>query len=207
MARNENPPFQRGETFYGGDTPDANNLLGGHLLGKEWLFEDRSPSSLSLRSNHYVRCRLVRNTSGMALTPKRLVKLSAVAGEVGNAVDGYATVTADECYAVDEYLPSAGVVDDDIFWIVVDGPALVTVGLTAGANTNIPLGGWVVSQTAATSGATTAGRVENQVLTGSSQATDYEFLADAVQNRVGRAMTARTTANTGSDILVMVGKW
>lgn len=202
MSRDENPPFERGETWEGDQTADATNL-GLNIIGKEWVFEDIDPDNPSqLRTNRPVRCRAVRNTSGIALLPKRLVKFSTVDGEYGNSVDGYATETAKECYPVDEFLPAAGVADDKVFWIVVEGPAMVTVGLTAGATTNFARGDWLVSQTAATSQATTAGRAEQINMDAAT-----EPLGDQVLNRIGRALTARTTANTGSDVLVDVGKW
>ena len=40
MARNENPPFPLGETYYNGGTIDANNLGGVHLEGQVWEFDD-----------------------------------------------------------------------------------------------------------------------------------------------------------------------
>ena len=72
----------------------------------------------------------------------------------------------------------------------------------ADMSADVAAGGWVVALTAATSGATTAGRVAPQVLTGATAA-----LAAMVQNRIGRALTAKTTANTNADMLVLVGKW
>jgi len=202
MARDENPPFGRGETWYGGTTPTATNLGGGHLLGKEWVFEDQSPTAVQSRTGAFVRCRAVRNTSGIALAPKRLGVFSVVAGEYGMNVTGYASTTAQECYPIDEYLPSGGAVDDDIFWIIIEGPAVITNGQTAGATTNFAVGAWLVSQTAVTSQAATAGCAEAQVLTGATSP-----LAEQVQNRIGRAMTARTTANTGADVLAWIGKF
>ena len=201
MARNENPPWGRGESFYNGGTIDSNDLGGVNLEGKEYVFEDVNPTSGVVRSGMYVRCRVVRNAAAAALLPKRLVRLQATAVLNGGRVDGYATTTAAEGYPLDEYLPTAGLPVGDLGYIVVDGPATLLTSI-ADMSADIAVGGWVVALSAATSGATTAGRVHPQVLTGATA-----LLADQVQNRIGRAMTAKLTTGTAADILVMVGKW
>jgi hypothetical protein len=196
MARDENPPFARGETFGTTDTAE-----GTELEGKEWVFEDRSPNSLTARSNKYCRCRIVRNTSGISMLPKRIARFELTAGDYGAQADGYTTTTAAEGYPIDEYLPSAGVAANDLFWIVVDGPAVVLTSL-ADLTANLVAGDWVVAITAATSQATTAGRVTNIDLTGATSP-----LALQVMNRIGRCLSAKTTQNTNADLLVEVGKW
>jgi hypothetical protein len=206
MARNENPPFTRGDTWYSGDTIDSNNLGGVELEGMEWVFEDRNPSTGARRTSRPVLCRVVRNVGAAALLPKRIARFAATAGLYGQRVDGYATTTAAEGYPVDEYLPTAGVPVNDLFWVVMSGPAVCLTSI-ADMSADISVGGWVVALTAATSGATTAGRVHPQVLTGSSQATDYAFLASQIQNRIGRALTAQLTTGTAADVLIDCGKW
>jgi hypothetical protein len=204
MARNENPPFARGETFYNGGTIDANDLGGLNLEGKEWVFEDQNPNADTARSNKYVRCRVVRNTAAIALLPKRLVRFERDASnpdEWGRRVDGYAAVTAAECYPVDEYLPAAGVPVNDLFYIVVEGPAVILTSLS-NMTANIDSGGWVVSITAATSGATTAGRINTQDDSGGTTPQSLQIM-----NRIGRALGAVTTAQTNTDVLIEVGKW
>lgn len=208
MARNENPPFGRGYTFYDGGTIDSNNLGGVNLEGQEWVFEDIDYSTGSggakkARTGEPVTCRVVRNASAGALLPKRCVRYQATAGNYGHRVDGYTTATAAEfAGVVDEWLPSAGVPQYDLFWIVVKGPTNMLPDLAAGANNLIPIGTALVALTAATSGATTAGRVAPQDLTGATA-----LLGDQVQNKIGRALTARTTANTTTDVLVSVRRW
>lgn len=205
MARDESPPFVRGGTLYDGETIDSNDLLGAELLGYEWVFEDKSPTDpRTYRTGRPVRCRAVRNVAAAALLPKRVARFSTTAGKYLSEVDGYATITAGHGKPIDEYLPTAGVPVNDVFWIVVDGPAVCLTGI-ADMAADIGVGDWVVALTAATSGATTSGRVHPQTLTGSSQATDYTFLALQIQNRIGRALTARTTTGTASDILIDVG--
>lgn len=205
MARDEAPPFERGQTFYNGATIDSGDYGGTQLEGMEWEFEDLDYSAnggvATKRSNERVRCRCVRNVSGGALLPKRLVTFSADE-YFGRRVDGYGNSTAEQAYPVDEFLPSAGVPDGDLFWIVVKGPATVLTDLAGGANNVHSIGNPVVSLTAATSGATTAGRVAPIDLTGATV-----NLGNQVVNWIGRAMSAKTTGNTGADLLINVGKW
>lgn len=203
MARNENLPFSIGETFYNGGTIDSNNLGGVDLEGKEYIVEDVNPNTGVVRTGQYRRVRIVRNVSGVALLPKMLVRFDTAAGKVGARVIGYARTTAAEGYPVDEYLPTAGVPNNDLFYIVIEGPATVLTSKAASAVNVIGVNAWVVAATAAASThSTTAGRVEVQDLTGATA-----LLADQVQNRVGRALTAKTTANTDADLLLTVGHW
>ena len=99
MAKRENPPFERGATFYNGGTIDTNNLGGVNLEGTEWEFEDLDYSTgvgvKNYRTNTLVKCMCVRNAAGIALLPRRLVKCSKAAGNLFAQVTGYATVTAD----------------------------------------------------------------------------------------------------------------
>lgn len=205
MARDENPPFGLGETFYGGETIDANDLGGVNLEGKEWVFEDINPVTGAHRTGRSKRCRIVRNVSGVALLPKRLVRFQASGTNYGSRVDGYTHVPSQEGYPVDEWLPAAGVPANDLFWIVLEGPAVCILTRDAALDgAVVAVGNWVVAETAATSqSATTAGHV--QVKGTTTGATDV--LGDAVINRVGRALSAKTTADTGTDILVDVGHW
>jgi hypothetical protein len=202
MARNEAPPFGRGETFYNGSTIDSGDLQGVNLEGKEWVFEDINPTTGVQRSAKYVRCRVVRNTAAIALLPKRVVSFEADGLEYGCRVDGYSTTTAAEGFPLDEFLPTAGLAINDLGWIVIEGPATVLTDIAAAAGNVVSVGGWVVALTGATSGATTSGHVAAQVLTGATA-----LLAAQVQNRIGRALSAKTTANTNADILIDVGKW
>jgi len=94
-----------------------------------------------VNSNVPVKCVAMRNTSGGALLPKVLAKAEDAAILTG--VDGDATADSPVVGVVDEYLPAAGVAANDIFWLVVSGPAVAVssgaisqgafVGATTGA--------------------------------------------------------------------------
>ncbi|NJL70214.1 MAG: hypothetical protein HC888_00775 [Candidatus Competibacteraceae bacterium] len=200
MSRDNSPPFNRGE-YAAAETDGSLSFV--YLEGREYLFEDTDPratsGSAASRTGRMVRCRLVRNVSGGNLLPKRLVQFSTDAGRYGSRVSGYATTTAQEGVPVDEYLPAAGVPNNALFWVVVSGPALVLSDLAGGANNVITVGQRLVSLTAATSGATTAGRVAPIDLTGATTP-----LANQILNTIGQALTAKTTGNTNADVLVEI---
>ena len=114
-------------------------------------FTDVNPTTGAIRSNRRKLCVAVRNTSGGALLPKKVVKFDV--GTAGSAVLG--AVSADNTTAnsrfvgiVDEHLPAAGVSANDVFWVTVEGP------------TEVILHGTVVVG-AALSTVATAGRVDD----------------------------------------------
>jgi hypothetical protein len=213
-ARNEDPPFGRGETFYGLSPAiaiDPNNLGGKQHEGKTWVFEDliwNNPvgqtGARKARTNRYCTCMIVRNVATFAILPKRLVTLKkAMANyEFFGQVDGYAAVNADQGFPVDEWLPAVGVPINDLFWVVIEGPATVQTGLNGDATNTITQFSRVCSLTAATSGASSAGRVYQQDLSGATS-----VLGNQIQNSLGYACTGMTTGQTGADILVDVRVW
>ena len=79
---------------------------------------------------------------------------------------------------------------------------MVTTDLAGGANDVINIGDVLTALTAATSGATTAGRVKPQSLAGATSVLGLEIM-----NMIGRAMSAATTANTGANLLVDIRHW
>jgi hypothetical protein len=189
----ENLPFKRGATWGATAATDAT-----HLEGKEYLVPDAAYGTGKL-----VRLRIVRNESGGALLPKTLVQLEQVAGRINERALGKACVSAHVPVAVvDEFLPSGGVADHDLFYVVVEGPTIAKTSLAGDGENVISAGSMLHALTAATSGATTAGRVYPAAFTGATA-----VLAGQIQGVVGRAMSAKTTANTNADILIDMGKF
>lgn len=143
MKFSELLPFPRGSTFYGGATPDANDLKGTQFEGAEYEVPDVNWSSgtfATLRSNRTVICRIMRNTSGGTLLPKRGV-IPDFAGATPQIQMGSFAAYAgagEQGGVIDEWLPAAGVVDDDLCYVVFRGPSKVT---TAGSgDTNFAAG-------------------------------------------------------------------
>lgn len=191
---------QRGKTWHGGAVAAADY---GNSVDKEGsvmqFAEVGTVTGMGAKpktSSRKTTCILVRNVGATALLPGYAVTFAA--GYRGKRVDGYARTTAVSVAGiVDDQLPSGGVAVGDLFWLMVKGPALLKTSLAGNAENVIAEGGVLVALTAATSGATTAGRVNAQLLTGATQP-----LADQIQNRIGVAMSAKTTANTNANVLV-----
>lgn len=196
--------FARGTTFGTTSLTDGS----ADLEGLEALFDDVNPTTGVRRSNAKVRCRIVRNVSTVALLPKYLVTLQASAGVSRGRVDGYCITTgAARAYPVDEYLPSSGVPVNDLFWIVVEGPALCVTSRVGADSNSFAVHARMIAQTAAASTvATTAGHIGAMIAADLSAATsgvvDFTSLFDVSRNVVGKALTAKTTANTDADVLV-----
>ena len=194
---------------YGGFVPRGKTLLGsGAALtdrpdaeGITATFDDvdydNPPKMRSLNKN---TCILVRNASGISLLPGRMVRWKAA--QRGKQVDGYTAATAAEAAGiVDEWLPTAGAADKDIFWILTDGVSRVLSDLVGDTDTNFSENDLLVAITAATSQATSAGRMKQADFTGATS-----LLADQIINAIGRAMSANTTSQTNRQVLMKVKK-
>ena len=116
-----------GQTWYGDQTPNASDYgVSERMEGTECEFRDSDPTVTGKpgqqRSNRVRRAIFVRNTSGGALLPGQTLKWEA--GFRGRRVDAVAGDQGEAAGVVDDFLPAAGVQDDDLFWLIVDGPVL-----------------------------------------------------------------------------------
>lgn len=230
MALKDTPLFARGATA--GVTAATDQT---QLEGLVYEFEDLNWSDTgvkSARSGKLVKCMIVRNTSGINLLPGRLARFATTGGSPLAClarVDGYAGLVDAEAFAgvVDEWLPAAGVANNDLFYIVIQGPSRCLAALDGSAATTGPsfngntisyaIGDLLTCITAATSQCTTAGRVQVAALTFSiTQGTDAAITRRHTRNVVGSAMSTRsstaatnsTTAGiTNQGILVDVRRW
>ena len=198
-------PFARGRTFYHGKTVDSSDLPGSAVVGQVHVFQDTDPSNeTKLRSNGDVVAIAVRNVSGINLVPKRLVVFKSDA--IGKEVDGYCHTYSQLCAGVvDDHLPAAGCPDDDICWVIVKGPCLVTSSvpsITLSAAVNDP----VHAKTAASSTAASNVAGGRWVRNAAAAATGASALL-VNHNRIGFAMTARTADNTDTDTLINLTIW
>ena len=196
MGRLDQPPFARGETYANGNLEILNAAngpfgLGGiNLEGKIFVFEPNSDATTTLYgqlgpdpNGRAITVRVVRNVSGQALLPKRLVRYQLATTNVNleTHIDGY-TIGAGDVPAgiVDEFLPPAGVANEDLFYLVIDGPTIgvsLTTGTVSIAHGSVLVPGLGTSKTTAD-----AGCLDSQVLTGATAT-----LADQIQNSVGRS--------------------
>lgn len=194
----------RGKTWHFGKAQalDTTNAYGSTVVeeGQRMDFIDAAPASggvASSRSGRRLTCLLVRNVSGITLEAKRVVTWQA--GFRGRRVDGYCKANNENVAGVvDDLIGAQGVPNHDLFWLMVEGPALVKTSLAGNAENSFAADARVCALTAANStGATTAGRITPLVAT--SNATDALTLA---LNYIGFAMSARTTGQTNTDTLV-----
>ena len=200
MGLQVDPPFGLGQTL-GLDTPnDSLYGLTTGSYGDNWVgcvkeFTDVNPVNGQVRSNRRKVCIAVRNTSGAALLPKRVIRLAGSGTALYGAADGYAS-TANEalCGVVDEFLPAAGVASNDVFWVTVDGPTEVSVALSG---SDVAVRSALSVVTAAASTSTTAGRVTVSPLSSST--------AGANDNGIGViGYAASVGATTGTAVLALV---
>ena len=195
----------RGKTLLAGnDNRTLTSTMAADREGSMLVFDDVDPTvttgAKTKRSNRTVTAMLVRNVAAAALLPKFIVKWKS--GKRNLQVDGYTCITNEAAAGVvDEFLGSAGVAVNDLFWIVVKGPTLIKTPLEGDGTNVINLDDILGALTAATSGATTAGRVGVVALTATSTGTTNGALGNALFNTFGRAMSAKTTANTNADVL------
>jgi hypothetical protein len=143
-TQTSDPGFGRGQTLgvtvkmYEAESGDGSTIIG---VRKE--FRDENPRTGELLSNRPVECIAVKNVSGGALLPGQVVKFKAAAtsGQFSGGILGEVDATATTANAlpaanglvgvVDEYLPSAGVPNNEVFWLVVRGPATVVKSSTS----------------------------------------------------------------------------
>ena len=188
MARDEAAPFARGETFNNGGPIDLVNLGGTNLEGKEFVLEVNTPDAYSQAdpSGRLVRVKVVRNVSGVALKPGRIARYSAAStAPYETQTDGYAVSVADRpAGVVDEFLPAAGVLPNDLFYLVIKGPVTIVQGATTAAN--VAIGNrLVVAAYGSTAGDDLGGRLALQDLTGATAP-----LANNIQGSFGFAAAA-----------------
>jgi len=228
------PPFKRGHTLFDKPTSDTSLSTsdGANIEGQVWEFPDVNPHTGAVRSNRRVKCMAVRwtgdsNNSGgggaQPALPRQLVVLDAhkttslqgatdVGGMLGlcraslQARVGWSTtVLPSKCVVVDEYLPSAGVAENDIFWAVIEGPTEVE---TPDAQfTAFGVGDGLVSLTqttaAATNGTTVAGRAA--VVDVATTVASTVTLVGALNRVFGMALTNCTSQGYRQAILCDVG--
>ena len=186
----DDPPFPLGQL--GGFIGQSDVLVAsGAPLGSGWyggvkVFPDINPITGRVRSNRLKKCLAVKNSSGITLAAKRLVTFKS--GSMFE-VDGYGFRTDGVASGVvDEYL-TAGVPNGEVFWITIEGPTEVALGLASQAAADTDL---VALTSAASTDASTAGRAQTASVTTIGQH----------RSNFGRALSA--SATTAADILASV---
>lgn len=203
------PPFPRGKTALS-NIGTLTSTDGANLVGRVVTFPDMdwSANPATPRSEHLVHCLIVRNTSGARLLPRFLAQVDSTYN-----CAGYTATTGGEGYPIDEFLPPTGVAVNDLFYVVIGGPAKCLNDIAATNGNLISVGDWISALTAAAStGATsqatsnniTAGRIQMEagtvaalLATATSGNTDITTIVQRGRNVIGKAMSAATTNSTG----------
>jgi hypothetical protein len=154
MSHNSNiPPFSLGETYKG---TDNGSLINSDLLGQEFEFPvETLVNGVATRVNgRVVRARIVRNEHGGTLAGGDIVATAPTAGIAGTTkITGEATAAKQRnVYIVDPSLPSAGVADDDLFYVIIEGPSYVRV---PAAGLSVTAGQWLHTTDAGRAAVTT----------------------------------------------------
>lgn len=179
MSLYDDPPFALGQTLGVSSATDGTSVV-----GEVKVFPDVNPTNGRVRSNRLKKCIAVRNASGVALLPKRVVVFKS--GSF-TEVDGYdADTTKVPAGVVDEHLPAGGVAANDVFWLTVEGPTEVKLGPAQEAAADTSL---VALTAAASTHSTTAGQAQTAAVT---------YLQ---HHYIGRALSAGTT---GQNVLAVV---
>lgn len=176
------------------------------ILGREYMItDDRKfiPEGGRAATGLKKRVRLVRNTSGFTLLPKRAVTFKT--GTNCQEVDGYCDVGSELVAGiVDEFLVN-GVPDGECFFVTVEGPTLFLTDLANNSNNNtFAFGDRLAAITAATSGATTAGRIGKATLVAPTDVTSAGSFFNQNNNWVITALSASTSGTTNQDKLGVV---
>lgn len=197
MSRSNKIPFPRGRAAFHGDTKtlvDEPTALA-HLEGQIVYLTDTAVATPEVRrSNTDVVAKVVRNDSGGVLYAGEACKWST--GYFGTRVVESSAAFNAVCGFVDDHIPAGGVQDNDLFYLIVDGPCTVATKAsgTAHAGGNFTQGGLMYASSE-------AGHVEGF-------AASYGDLlnngsdAVAITNSCGRVIT--TVANTSTTALIDV---
>lgn len=205
MNLNTPLPFELGETYKG--TDNDGNIVTPDWAGQVFLIGSNNygagARTAPRRSGRQLLGVPLLNNSGVTLYGKRLGRLKRGGGvDDLSRVDGYSAAYLEKgIVIIDEFLATNGVADKYYFWGIFQGPVTVLTPFTGAGfgGADIAVGDLLAAATGATTQDTAAGKVvkvEQAILANSLD--DF----DASVNLVGRALSARTTGETNSDLLI-----
>jgi len=195
------PPFELGETLDGTDSDG--NLINESVLGMIYEFPAQRLGVSGIggkkgrKTGKSIKAVALRNVSGIKLYGKRLAQTKSDSGgyELMEEVDGYEDEgDSTNVVIIDEFLDSTGVADDDIFWGILEGPVTVKTQDEGNAGNSISIGDGLAAGTA--TGTTLSTASDNDVggVKAHSDPNPLEL--------IGVALSARTTDETGEDLLI-----
>lgn len=191
----ENLPWTRGNTYGpGAITP---NTGGSQYLGRVYFQEDPY-----YNTGMYIRLRVVRNDSGIALLPGRAVKFNKTAGLGWYSVAGYSTSPGEITAIVDERLGPNGVANGDLFFVVIGGPVVASLP-PGGATVAVGDYLWASTGAASTAGTDSGHLADAQTLITGLTATGPQLL-QVFGNAMSAAASTNATTST-TNVLVNAG--
>ena len=208
MSRGNKLPFERGKSAYQNSTVTSTDLA--HLEGQVVYLPHTNYSDNKKRdSNVDIVAVVARNVSGEALNAGDAVVWAD--GKFGKQVitttDSNIHADTDDAAAyiagiVDDQLPSAGVQNNDLFYLIVRGPAIATLQTSPTAH---KASGHLFFQGGPLVASATKGQLNGVVIAATDAATQTTQVANQLTLASGAAIggTARTAivdAKTGSAV-------
>ena len=193
MSRSNKLPFPRGRAAFHNDSDNVTVTSLAHLEGQiVYLTDTAVATPETRRSNADVVAKIVRNVEGSALAAGTAVRYTT--GYYGHRVEVADGADARVDGFVDDHIPTGGVQNNDLFYMIIEGPCTcltLNTGGTVHSGSQFDQGGLM-----ALSG--TEGKLTGDSAIGSADGTD----AAPVFNVVGRVMT--TVAESVGTALVDV---
>lgn len=189
---NNNLPFERGTTYFEGDTNRINTAsILDDMLGQCFTVKNNGSAPFAGHNSQENTLMVVRNSSGGTLTPKlgvqygtnmcKEVTAHASAGNFGHIID--------DAYGTDT------IADDDIFYVVVDGPvqglSLTAATYVIGEAMVFGAGGRLIGQSHAATGVALSHVV----------GTSFQALATAAQDTTVIVGTGGRYSNGGPAVV------
>ena len=122
-AISQNLPFPRGSTWSDGSGQTLSDTTASDLEGKLYVVPDTVHGT-----GRHVVLRCVKNdSSGDITAARKLYSFSVGALDVGGRIDGIAGSAGELCKPLDDaYTVGMTIPDDDLFYVVDEGPCYVT---------------------------------------------------------------------------------
>ena len=191
MSRSNKLPFPRGRAAFHNDSDNVTVTSLAHLEGQIVYLTDSAVGAKNRRSNADVVAKIVRNVEGSALAAgTAVVYTSTYWGHRVEAADAGADTRVDGF--VDDHIPSGGVQNNDLFYMIIEGPCTCVTLNTGGvvhSGSQFDQGGLMALSA-------TSGKITGDSVIGSADGTD----AAPVFNVVGRVITTVTEA-TGTALV------
>lgn len=189
--------FDRGKTFLGKTIALADYGSSNHMEGVPGLFQDEDPSDRTKKlSGMQVHAVICRNDSATTLYAGELVTWQALfLGRRVDALTSDTDPTNGVAGVVDDFLPSTGVLDGDLFWLIQGGPTRAKCPATG-----TDLSGAIVEGDLLAAHVSQDGRVDPYLNTNTDTATGA--IAGEVQNVIGVAIDAAADSTASNDLMV-----